>query len=227
MAVTRRQPTGSPRGSGEARVARGRRTERKSSMPDPDPARLVELLYVSGCPNQEAFLPHVRALLRAAGVNAAVQLVEITSDEMPSAAGSSDRRHCVSTASTLTSPRPAETPTACSAASTSATERSVAHRRTAGSLRPWICPIRDDRPDAPGPSAAGLRGPWRSDVVRHAPANDARQKVEPTVRAHVDGETGSPVCRPGSHHWLISGGPQVVRTGAACTGVGSGSGRSA
>ncbi|HEY2192104.1 MAG TPA: hypothetical protein VGH76_07355 [Actinomycetospora sp.] len=41
----------------------------------------VELLYFSGCPNHQAFLPHLRQLIREHGVNAPVRLVEITGDD--------------------------------------------------------------------------------------------------------------------------------------------------
>ena len=38
----------------------------------------IELLYFTGCPNHDAFLPHLRSLLRNAGINVAVQTLEIT-----------------------------------------------------------------------------------------------------------------------------------------------------
>ena len=47
----------------------------------------VELLYFTGCPNHAAFLPHLRRLIRNAGVNVAVQLVEIAD------ADDADRHH--------------------------------------------------------------------------------------------------------------------------------------
>ncbi len=41
----------------------------------------VELLYFDGCPNHEALLPHLRALLDAHGIDAPIHLREITSAE--------------------------------------------------------------------------------------------------------------------------------------------------
>jgi hypothetical protein len=38
-------------------------------------AMKVEVLYFDGCPNHEALLPHLRALLLAAGADAVIELV--------------------------------------------------------------------------------------------------------------------------------------------------------
>jgi hypothetical protein len=37
----------------------------------------VELLYFDGCPNHEALLPHVRALLASSGVGAEIELINV------------------------------------------------------------------------------------------------------------------------------------------------------
>ena len=37
----------------------------------------VEILYFDGCPNHEALLPHLRALLRASGASTDVELVRV------------------------------------------------------------------------------------------------------------------------------------------------------
>lgn len=42
---------------------------------------LVELLYFEGCPNYEAFLPHLRQVLREAGIAAEVALRAVESTE--------------------------------------------------------------------------------------------------------------------------------------------------
>jgi len=42
----------------------------------------VEVLYFQGCPNHEALLPHLDDLLRQAGIDAAIQLVEVGDDEV-------------------------------------------------------------------------------------------------------------------------------------------------
>ncbi|HEY2223260.1 DF family (seleno)protein [Actinomycetospora sp.] len=49
-------------------------------MHDAHPGRAVEVLYFAGCPNHEAFVPHLRRLLSDAGVDAPVEFVEITGD---------------------------------------------------------------------------------------------------------------------------------------------------
>jgi hypothetical protein len=40
-------------------------------------AMKVEVLYFDGCPNHEALLPHLRALLLAAGADAVIELVRV------------------------------------------------------------------------------------------------------------------------------------------------------
>jgi hypothetical protein len=40
----------------------------------------IELLYFDGCPNHEAFLPHLRALLDRAGVRAPIELRRVESE---------------------------------------------------------------------------------------------------------------------------------------------------
>jgi hypothetical protein len=40
----------------------------------------VELLYFQGCPNHEALLPHLTELLEKAGVDTAIELVEVPDD---------------------------------------------------------------------------------------------------------------------------------------------------
>ena len=52
-----------------------------SPMRDDVSGPFLELLYVASCPNHEAFLPHLRSLLLDAGVDAPIELVEVTSDE--------------------------------------------------------------------------------------------------------------------------------------------------
>ena len=55
-----------------------------SRVPEPDPSaesRRIELLYFQGCPNHEAFLPHLRRLLHEHGVRDAVRLIEISGEE--------------------------------------------------------------------------------------------------------------------------------------------------
>ncbi len=46
-----------------------------TTSPSADPR--IELFHVEGCPNQEAFLPHLGELLRRVGVSAAVRLVRV------------------------------------------------------------------------------------------------------------------------------------------------------
>ena len=41
----------------------------------------VEVLYFDGCPNHEALLPHLREVLRDAGVAAAITLRRVEDDE--------------------------------------------------------------------------------------------------------------------------------------------------
>lgn len=45
------------------------------------PATTVQLLYFDGCPNYEALLPRLRALLDEAGADAALELRRIESEE--------------------------------------------------------------------------------------------------------------------------------------------------
>ena len=40
----------------------------------------VEVLYFDGCPNHKRWLPHLRGLLRSAGVGDAVELVAVDTD---------------------------------------------------------------------------------------------------------------------------------------------------
>lgn len=41
----------------------------------------VEVLYFEGCPNHESLLPHLEELLAQAGIDAGIQLIEVTDDE--------------------------------------------------------------------------------------------------------------------------------------------------
>jgi hypothetical protein len=41
---------------------------------------LIELLYVDDCPNHQLFLPHLRRLLDAVGIDSEVQLIEVSDD---------------------------------------------------------------------------------------------------------------------------------------------------
>lgn len=41
---------------------------------------MIELLYFTGCPNHETFLPHLRELLRDLGEHRPVQLIHVTDD---------------------------------------------------------------------------------------------------------------------------------------------------
>lgn len=47
---------------------------------DPAPAGAVELLYFDGCPNHEALLPRLCALLRSAGADDQIRLRRIPDD---------------------------------------------------------------------------------------------------------------------------------------------------
>ena len=47
----------------------------------------IELLYFQGCPNHEAFVPHLRELLIGAGVPAEIELVEVPDDRTAQAVG--------------------------------------------------------------------------------------------------------------------------------------------
>lgn len=51
---------------------------------DPDEHRaggpLIELLYVEDCPNHQLFLPQLRRLLREAGIDSEIQLIEVGDD---------------------------------------------------------------------------------------------------------------------------------------------------
>lgn len=42
---------------------------------------IVELLYFDGCPNYEAFAPHLRELVERAGVDARIELQRVESEE--------------------------------------------------------------------------------------------------------------------------------------------------
>jgi len=46
-----------------------------------DPPPLVELLYFDGCPNHDAFLPHLRQLLTENEINAPVTLIRVDNDD--------------------------------------------------------------------------------------------------------------------------------------------------
>lgn len=48
---------------------------------DLPPGHLIELLFFSGCPNHEVFLPHLRALLDRNGIQDTVQLIEVTTED--------------------------------------------------------------------------------------------------------------------------------------------------
>jgi hypothetical protein len=41
----------------------------------------VEVLFFDGCPNYEAFLPHLRELVAASGVDTAVELVRVADSD--------------------------------------------------------------------------------------------------------------------------------------------------
>lgn len=46
-----------------------------------EPQPVIELLFFTGCPNHDAFLPHLRQLLDSHHVYATVRLVEVTDDD--------------------------------------------------------------------------------------------------------------------------------------------------
>lgn len=50
-------------------------------MRDDVSGQAIELLYVTGCPNHDAFLPRLRSLLLDAGPDVPIELVEVTSED--------------------------------------------------------------------------------------------------------------------------------------------------
>ena len=55
----------------------GRRTRALGWSLDTVHGVKVEVLYFDGCPNHEALLPHLRALIRSSGVEAEIDLVPV------------------------------------------------------------------------------------------------------------------------------------------------------